>query len=334
MITNLITVPITVRSRRLFMKRTLPTLASIAVASLALAGCAAAPTAPVQSSGIAIVASTSVYGGIAASLVGELGTVTSIISSSAVDPHSFEASARDQLAIADADLVIANGGGYDPFVDALVAASGSKAVVIKAVDASGLLEGESEHTEDPTDTDTDHAHVAGFNEHVWYSMHGMTKVIEVIADELAIIDPANAPRFEGNAATLIAQVEELESRESALASEFKGGGAALTEPVPLYMLNAVGLENRTPGDFTQAIEEGSDVPPLALEDTLALFTNGSVRLLAYNLQTASPETEQVRSAAEAAGIPVVPFTETPPEGADYISWMSANLDALAAALQP
>ena len=99
------------------------------------------------------------------------------------------------------------------------------------------------------------------------------------------------------------------------------------------MLEAVGLKNLTPSDFTQAVEEGSDVPPLALDDTVALFTNGSVRVLAYNVQTASAETEQVRSAAEAAGIPVVPFTETLPEGADYISWMSDNLDALSAALQ-
>ena len=39
-------------------------------------------------------------------------------------------------------------------------------------------------------------------------------------------------------------------------------------------------------------------------------------------------------AAEAAGIPVVSFTETLPEGTDYVDWMSANLDALEIALAP
>ncbi|HEX7835130.1 MAG TPA: ABC transporter substrate-binding protein, partial [Pseudolysinimonas sp.] len=57
-----------------------------------------------------------------------------------------------------------------------------------------------------------------------------------------------------------------------------------------------------------------------------------VRLLAYNEQTSGPETDRVRAAATAAGIPVVPVTETLPKGKDYVSWMNANLDAVGAAL--
>lgn len=298
------------------MKRTLPILAVVAAATLALAGCSASPASP-SNTGITIVATTSVYGDIASTLVGDLGTVTSLIGDSAVDPHSFEASARDQLTIADADLVIANGGGYDLFIDALVEASGSKAVLLNAVDVSGL----------------DGVGQPGFNEHVWYSMGAMTRVIQAIADELGTIDPANQPTFEANAATLVSKVKALETRESMLAPQFTGDGAAVTEAVPLYMIEALGLANLTPGDFTEAIEEGSDVPPLALQDTLDLFTSGSVRVLGYNEQTASPETERVRRAAEDAGIPVVSFTETLPQGADYVSWMGGNLDALAAAIQ-
>ena len=41
---------------------------------------------------------------------------------------------------------------------------------------------------------------------------------------------------------------------------------------------------------------------------------------------------QEASAAEAAGIPVVDFTETLPDGQTYLSWMTANIDALAAVL--
>ena len=305
------------------MQRTIPSLAAVAIASvtvgvLTLAGCAGAPAR--ESAGIAIVASTSVYGDIADSIVGDLGSVTSIIGESVVDPHSFEASARDQLAIADADLVIANGGGYDPFMDALVEASGTNAVVIDAVTASELL--------DPAaDPNT-------FNEHVWYSFHGMTNVVEQIASELGTLDQANAPSFDANAAALTAEIDALETRAEELSAQSNGGGAAVSELVPVYLLDAVGLSNLTPSDFTEAIEEGNDVPPLALDDTLTLLTSGSVLLLAYNEQTASPETERVRQAADAAGIPVVLFTETLPEGSHYVSWMSGNLDALAKALQP
>ena len=69
-----------------------------------------------------------------------------------------------------------------------------------------------------------------------------------------------------------------------------------------------------------------------LQETLDLFTGGQVQALVYNEQTTGAETEQVLAAAEAAGVAVVPVTETLPEGEDYVSWMQGNIDAIAAAL--
>jgi len=69
-----------------------------------------------------------------------------------------------------------------------------------------------------------------------------------------------------------------------------------------------------------------------MKETVDLVAGKGVRLLAYNQQTAGPQTETVRSAAASAGVPVVDFTETLPEGKDYVQWMTANVDAVAAAL--
>jgi zinc/manganese transport system substrate-binding protein len=102
--------------------------------------------------------------------------------------------------------------------------------------------------------------------------------------------------------------------------------------VPVYLLEAAGLTNETPAGFSEAIEEGTDVAPAALRETLALFGSGSVALLAYNGQTASPETERVRARAEENGVPVVEFTETMPEGADYVGWMTDNIGTISQAL--
>ena len=90
--------------------------------------------------------------------------------------------------------------------------------------------------------------------------------------------------------------------------------------------------NRTPEEFSEAIEEGGDVAPAVLQETLALFGSGQVAALVYNEQTTGAETEQVLAAAEAAGVAVVPVTETLPDGADYVSWMQGNIDDVAAAL--
>jgi zinc/manganese transport system substrate-binding protein len=325
-----------------------------AALALALSGCAAnASDADAADGTIAVVASTNVYGDIAGQIGGDLVTVTSLIDSAAQDPHSYEASAQDQLALSKAALVIENGGGYDPFIDSLLSASDNDdAVVVNAAEASGLLDAdhseeahaEEDHAEeddaeedDAEDEHTEedgHNHIEGFNEHVWYSFHGVEHVAEEIATQLSALDADNASTYEDNLATFVGKLGQLEASAEELHTATEGLGVAITEPVPLYLLEEVGLTNQTPEEFSEAIEEGTDVAPLVLQQTLALFDDNSVALLAYNEQTAGSETEQVAAAAEAAGVPVVTFTETLPDGADYFSWMTDNLDAITAAVTP
>ena len=105
------------------------TLVLALATAIALAGCSqAAPEAkPTEEpfTGITIVASTNVWGDVAKSIGGDRVQVVSIIENFAQDPHSYEASARDQLAVNDADVIVANGGGYDPFMDALAKSAGN-----------------------------------------------------------------------------------------------------------------------------------------------------------------------------------------------------------------
>lgn len=322
--------------------RALPALLLASTTALALAGCAAAAE-PAGTEGPSIVASTNVYGDLAASIAGELATVTSIIDSPAIDPHSYEASAQDQLAVANADLVVENGGGYDPFIDVLIEGSGAAAPVVTAAAIAGIDDdhahgGEEAHSDDEGEAHSDegdaHSHAAGENEHVWYDIHVMEEVAAAIAAELVELDPDNAAAYEQNLADLEAEFEALDAELVAAAEALGGGIVAATEPVPAYLLAELGFTDETPEQFTEAIEEGADVPPLALQQTLDLIDSGEVTLLAYNEQTASPETERVREAAEAAGIPVVSFVETLPEGEDYVSWMRANIEAVTQALTP
>ncbi|MFN4001354.1 metal ABC transporter solute-binding protein, Zn/Mn family [Microcella sp.] len=318
-------------------RRALTALLVATAAGAALTGCAA--PAP-EATGLSVVASTNVYGDIAAAIAGDAATVTSIIDSPTIDPHSYEANAQDQLAIANADLVIGNGGGYDPFVDVLVEGSGTEAVVLSAVVVAGLLEEgedahsdeEEAHSDDEAAEDDGHGHVEGTNEHVWYDIHMMEDVAAAIATELAALDPDNATVFEQNLAAFDERLDELEALLEDSAASLGGGVVASTEPVPAYLLAELGFDDETPEEFSEAIEEGADVPPLALQQVLDLIASGEVRLLAYNEQTASPETERVRAAAEEAGIPVVSFVETLPDGEDYVSWMRTNIEAVAAAL--
>jgi zinc/manganese transport system substrate-binding protein len=250
------------------------------------------------------------------SIGGDHVSVTSILNDPSQDPHSFESSAKTQLAVSKADLLIENGGGDDDFMTTLADASTTKADTINVVKLSGLDKGGDSE----------------FNEHVFYSYPTMVKLVADVAKRLGELDSADTATFEANADALTAKLHDLESQTAAAKKTDAGEKVAYTEPVPGYLFDAMGLDNVTPESFSEAIEEGDDVPPAALNDTLKLFTGGTAKLLAVNEQTSSPETEQVKQAAEKAGVPVVGVTETLPKGEDYVSWQQANIDAVTAAL--
>ncbi|PWC06304.1 metal ABC transporter solute-binding protein, Zn/Mn family [Mycetocola zhujimingii] len=311
-------------------------LVLIPVAALLLTGCSGqAEPAADETSGLRVVASTNVYGSIASTIGGEHVDVTSIINSAAQDPHSYEASARDQLSISKADVVIENGGGYDPFIDTLVnAAASDDAELVNVVNLSGRAPVETEDHADHDhaegeEHDHEHEHIEGLNEHVWYDLAAADALASALAHTFSHLDEENAESYSANYADFSEDIAELTERAAQLKTENDGTAVALTEPVPLYLLEASGLRNLTPDDFSEAIEEGTDVPPASLRETLDLLGSGEVAMLAYNEQTSSPETEQVRDAADQNSVPVVSFAETLPDGEDYVSWMTNNLDAIA-----
>lgn len=226
-------------------------------------------------------------------------------------------SPRNQLALSKAKVVIENGGGYDDFVDRMLkGGKNASPEVINAVRTSGKTAPEGEE----------------LNEHVWYDLPSVAKLADRIAAGLAKADPDHASDFTKNAKAFKAKLKPLEAKERQIKKDHDGEAVAITEPVPLYLTEASGLENKTPEAFSEAIEEGDDVSPKTLQSTLALLSGKKVKALVYNEQTTGPQTKKVEGAAKKAGIPVVPVTETLPEGKGYIAWMTANVDALASAL--
>ncbi|HAS31967.1 MAG TPA: metal ABC transporter substrate-binding protein [Microbacterium sp.] len=321
--------------------RRLTTLLALGAASaLTLTACAGtggtSETSGSDAATLSVVASTDVYGQIAEEIGGDAVTVTSIIASAAQDPHEFEPTAQDQLTVSEADLIIENGGGYDGFMDAMIEASGTTAPVITAATFNADYPGDdgAAETEDAhSDEDGhDHAHIEGFNEHVWYDPHTMEHLAEAIAEELSTLDPDNADLFETNAAAFVDQIAGLEASLDEISAAHAGEGVFVTEPVPVYLIVAAGLENLTPEAFSEAVEEGQDVPPATLLEALGIVEDGSVKVVIANAQTGGAETTKIIDTATAQSIPVLEFTETLPEGQTYISWMQQNITELADAL--
>lgn len=295
------------------------TVGIVAVSLVVISACGSSTDGSTRGDGRAprIVASTNVYGDLAAHVAGDHAQVTSIVDDPSIDPHSYEASTRDILAVSRADIVIVNGGGYDDFMQTL--RDGADNPDAEVLDAVGISAKRARADDE-------------LNEHVWYDFATVVRVVERLRDALVEIDPTHAADYRTNTTRLVGQLDALEVRARRIGADHRGASAAVTEPVPRYLLDAIGLKNRTPEAFSDAVEEGEAASPAVLARTLDLFTHDPVDVLVSNAQTGDDQTRQVVDAARATNIPVVSVTETLPPHRTYVTWMRANLDDIAAAL--
>jgi zinc/manganese transport system substrate-binding protein len=289
------------------MKRAFPL--AIAAVALVAAGCGGGSDEAAADGKIAVVASTNVWGSVVAAVGGDDVSVQSLIDDPSADPHSYEDKPEDATRLTNAKLVLYNGGGYDDFFPKLFEASGSSAKEVVAYDVAGYPEGE--------------------NEHVWYDFATVKKVADKVATELGTIDPDNKSAYEANAKAFAGKIDELATKTEAVPD----GKVVATEPVAHYLLDTAGMTDATPPEFSEAIEEETDPPVVAVADTTALITGKQVVALINNDQTVTSVTKQLTDAASTAGVPVVNVSETLPQGVtDYVEWMTEQVDSLAGAL--
>ena len=299
---------------------------ALVAAVLVLSGCAttgpeAQPT-QIPFDGITIVASTNVWGDIAKSIGGDRVQVVSIIENFAQDPHSYEASARDQLAVNDADLIVANGGGYDPFMDALAKSAGNKDIVYAYL-AEELAKEDGDHNHDHSDG----------NEHVWYDFHVAEDFASRLAAALAVLDADYSSEYSDNLIDFQGGIEILEDRIAAVSGKYSGASFVASEPLANYLLLELGLEDLTPKSFSQAIEEELDVSPKDLLAIQKLLKTKKVDVFVVNPQTGSVQIDSLVALAKQNGIAVVELSELLPAGSRYFDWMDLNIANVEAALR-
>lgn len=265
-----------------------------------------------HSRAISVVASTDVWGSVARAVAGPHVAVKSILSGADIDPHSYEVSPADAAAIADAALVVFNGGGYDGWVDGVLARHPDA----KQVDAYSFLDGGQPR-----------------NEHVFYDLTVAKSVAATIADRLATLDPANAADYRANAAAFGREADSIAGAEHAIAITHPNTSVVATEPVAFYLLQASGLANRTPPTFEAAIENETDPAPADMAVVLDLVNRRQVAAVLINPQTSTTAVNGLRDAARHAGVPVTDVSETLTDGTDYLTWQRNTVNQLQTALQ-
>lgn len=260
-----------------------------------------------------VVAAENFYGDMAKQLGGDHVSVLSILSDPDVDPHQYESSMQNAVAISKADLVIKNGADYDAWMDKLLSSSPNPdRVVITAADIAN--------------------HKLPDNPHVWYGIDNAQTIARTLTTALKKLDSVDASTFDRNLATFEQSLQPLQQEMNQLKTTYQGTPVGLTETIFLYQSKPIGLNVLTPLEFEKAIAEGNDPPADTVATTNDQVNKKQINVLIYNLQTVTPLTTNLEQRAQQLHIPVVPVTETMPPGKTYQSWMLGQLNTLQQAL--
>lgn len=293
-------------------KTWIPTLAITALFVGALAGCSSKETTSSPSKKIHIVAAEDFYGEVAQAVGGNHVEVKSIINSPTQDPHEYEATTNDSKAVADSQLIIYNGIGYDAWMEKILKSNTSttKKTIAVTSDLLGKQEGD--------------------NEHVWYNPETMPKLAKKIADDLASIDPSNANDYQKRADSYINELAPLQSKINKL-KQTSTTPIDVSEPIFDYMASALNLDILDP-KFAQAINEGTDPSPTDIGKIQDDIKYKKIRFFVNNVQNTSSTVGNLVKQAKDNNIPVIDVTETKPNGKTYIQWMSDILDQVEKAI--
>ncbi len=276
----------------------LKTLLRASLAVLALANSA------LQADTVHIVAAENFYGGVAQQIAGDAAQVTSILSNPNQDPHEFTTDAATAMAVANADIVIYSGIGYDDWMEKLLGTPGKPVrVVIQVAELIGAK--------------------AGDNPHIWYNPKTMPALAAKLADVLN--QPENLAAFEASFAPLTDRIAKIRAAKA-------GTPVTATEPVFGDLAEALGfrMENEA---FQLAVMNDTDPSFQQTADFETSLTSKAVEILFYNSQVSDPATARLQAVAKAHDVPIVGVTETqPPAATSYVDWMLTELSEVEAAL--
>ncbi|MGL4686894.1 MAG: metal ABC transporter solute-binding protein, Zn/Mn family [Commensalibacter sp.] len=267
---------------------------------------------PLFAKPIFIVAAENMYGDIAKQIGGVHVDVTTILSNPDQDPHSFELTPSVGYALTKAQLVIINGVGYDAWADRLLShQTQNRPKIILAQDILGKKMGD--------------------NPHLWYDIDGMQKLSQYLAKQYIDLMPENRNLFEANLAQFSNQLTQIKKRIETIKSQHLGLFVAATEPVCGVMVEKLGFEMGEQ-NFQWVIMNGGEPSPRQVAQFEDDLRQKKIKLLFYNAQVITPETDRLKQIANQANIPIIGVSETMPEGMSYQQWMNDTLSKIEAAL--
>jgi zinc/manganese transport system substrate-binding protein len=261
-----------------------------------------------------IVAAENFWGSLISQLAGTQAQVYTIVKDPNADPHEFESTTADAVAVANANYVIVNGAGYDDWAIKLITANTNPTQ--KVLNVANLVGAKT-----------------GSNPHFWYNPQYVAQTIHQMYLDLVALNQSDTAYFTQQYVNLNSSLAGYNQLIDQIKQRYAGTEVGATESIFVYLANATGLNLVSPDAFMEAVSEGNDPPAQSIVQFQQQLQSGNVKVLVFNSQTVTPITDEMKTIAQQNNVTQVGITETViPPTATFQDWMSQQLVTIQNAL--
>lgn len=250
------------------------------------------------------------------------------------EPHSYEPSPSDIVAIENCDIFIYNGGESDEWVESVLNSLQSKNVkILRMMDyITPMYEQSSEHSHE--EEDSEHSHGDEYDEHIWTSVRNAQNLVSSISEVMSQIDKKNSNIYNENENKYLEKLLKLDDEFSEIVQNGVRKEVVFGDRFPfLYFVTDYGLsyECAFPGCSSETEPSISTVTHL-----IDYVRNEKIPVVFY-LDFSNDKTAQL--IAEDTGAKTLLFFSCHnvtkvqfEDGESYVSLMEHNADVLKEAL--
>ncbi|UCH60464.1 MAG: zinc ABC transporter substrate-binding protein [Anaerolineales bacterium] len=285
-------------------------------------------TDTIQQDKLKVIATTSILGDVVSNVAGELVTL-SVLLPPGTDPHSYEPTPQEMAALAQADLVFANGLGLEIFLERMIQNAAGDIRVATVSSGIDLLEPVEESGQN------NHSSQDEGDPHVWMDPNNVIVWAENILATLSELDPENALTYQANADNYQAALLELDAWVSQQVKNIPPENRELVTDHLVFAYYARRYELTQVGAVVPAISsiaEPSAQEVAALEDAIKLL---NVRAIFFGSTVNPSLARRIAGDTRVQLVQVYTGSLSEPGGpaSTYIEMMRYNTNAIVQALK-
>lgn len=252
-----------------------------------------------------LVVSSQNYANIAKSLMGDTPQsqfdVHVLLFNDAIDPHEFEPSAKDKLAVSQAAAVFYAGSDFDSFVDPLLASVN--------FDQDFVIRNYDFVKERLASCATELCLEKGRNPHLWFDLDTISASAKALTALYIKLKPDQKAAFEKAAGVFQSNIRVLKQKQDDIAERTKDLTFFAPEAIANVLLMELGLKNVSSKEISNKIANEVELSLVEMQQTKDQLLSQQVSVFVANQQVESEQAQQLLDVAKSAYVPVIYFGE-------------------------